>query len=115
MPNPQINQAGKLDLLIQQGSSFERVLTFTGLTITDYSFRGQIRKTARDREIQASFNFTIVNDTVVRVSLTPQQSAQLEVGNNVYDIEIFQQVSGVDTYVARILEGKVRVTAEVTR
>ena len=39
----------------------------------------------------------------------------LSEGNYVYDVELFKQTDGSDTEVERIIQGKAKVSREVTR
>jgi|GEM_PF-4397913 len=58
--------AASLDLQIEQGASFERVLTVRDslnapIILTGRVFRGQVRRTYSSEEILASFTCTILN------------------------------------------------------
>jgi hypothetical protein len=106
-----IRRAGRWDPLIQQGSSFARTLRF-GFEITGYQFRGQIRRSHDDAEVLASYAFAPVDESRVTVLLTAAQTAALPAERLVHDIEIF---TAADAFVARVIEGRVRVTPEVTR
>lgn len=112
---PNISKAGKWDILIQQGSSFARTLIFSNLDLTDFSFRGSIKQKFTDRSPIAVYDITLVSNTEIEVSLTPAASASLPTGMLQHDIEMFYEENGTDLYVARIAEGKVRVTPEVTK
>lgn len=112
---PQIDKAGKWDILIQQGSTFMRSLRFSNFDISEFSFRGQIKKAHTDRHPLATFTVTATSNSEIDVYLSSQASANLTPGLLVHDIEMYYQESGVDTFVARIIEGKVKVTPEVTK
>ncbi len=116
MPDyPQIDRAGKWDIFIQQGSTYMRSLSFQDFDISEFSFRGQIKKAHTDRKPLATFDISGVSNNEISLYLSSQESANLVPGNLVFDIEIFQQENNIDTFVARIIEGKVRVTPEVTK
>lgn len=112
---PQIDKAGKWDTLIQQGSTFMRSLSFTNFDITDFSFRGQIKKAHTDRTPIATYTVTPVSNTEITIYLSSQASANLVPGMLVHDVEMYYAEGGVDQFVARIVEGKVKVTPEVTK
>lgn len=117
MPDyPQIDKAGKWDILIQQGSTFIRTLSFSNFDVSEFSFRGQIKKQHADRQPLATYTVTPTSNTEVDIYLSSQQSANLTPGTLVHDIEMYyQETPGTDSFVARIVEGKVKVTPEVTR
>ncbi len=115
--------AGKLDLYIEQGTTFKTKLTFKDanevlIDISSWSFAGQIRRTYDATSILASFAFAIQNQITntgeVIVSLTNTQTsgipAEAAITNYAYDIEA--TISGE---VRRMVEGKVKFSAEVTR
>lgn len=106
-----IERAARWDILIQQGSSFVRTLQFDA-DISTMSFRGQIRATHVSATALASFVFTPVDTTTVTLALTPADTAALPDGDLVYDIEAH---NADDSFVVRLLEGRARVTPEVSR
>lgn len=112
---PQIDKAGKWDTLVQQGSTFMRSLSFSNFDITGFSFRGQIKRQHADRNPLATYTITQEANNEISIYLSSQASAGLPAGNLVHDVEMFYAESGVDQYVARIVEGKVKVTPEVTK
>lgn len=111
MAHPQITKAGKWNASIQQGSTFTRNLRVEGIDLSEYEFRGQIRKTYGS-PILASFSFALTSNTSVEVSLSATQTAAIPSGEFIHDIEIFSEEDG---FVARLLEGKVKVSPEVTK
>lgn len=116
MPDfPQIDKAGKWDVFIQQGSTFLRTLSFVDFDISEFSFRGQIKKQYSDRKPLATYTVTVTSNSEIDVYLSSQASANLVPGTLFHDIEMYYQESGVDVFVARIAEGKVKVTPEITR
>jgi hypothetical protein len=105
-----IAQAQRWDVVIQQGSTFERTLDFIDLDLDGMFFRGQIRRSHEDPEVLADYEFTITLPNTLTVRLEAEQTELLPPGRLVHDIEAF-----IPGYVARVLEGKVKVTPEVTR
>lgn len=109
--------AGKHDLLIQQGSTFEKSVTITFEDGTDpmaYSFRAQMRAFHGDDTVIADFTINKGASEIV-LSLDAVTTAAIEatdVDKYVWDLEMYDDWSG---FVARIIEGKVKVTPEVTR
>jgi hypothetical protein len=116
MPNfPQIDKAAKWDTYIQQGSTFMRSFSFANFDISEYQFRGTIRKSYTDRRALATYKITKESSTEFFVELNPNESRKLKPGFVFHDIEIYYTENDVDIFVARILEGKIKVTPEVTR
>lgn len=121
--------AAKLNLLILQGSTFTRLLTFrtagpgTEIDLTGRTFRGQIRKSPGGVKV-ADFTFVVqdqvTNTGEVLMSLTAEQTAAIRLVKQTtpdrtlepfaYDVE---QVF-LNGQVERILEGIVEVSPEVT-
>jgi hypothetical protein len=111
-PFEHIRQAGRWDPLIQQGSTFIRTLSFGDVDVSGLFFRGQIRRTHEDTEILAQYSFTHLDSTTVRMRLEASATAALPADRLVHDIEVF---TAEDEFVIRLLEGRVKVTPEVTR
>lgn len=124
--------AGKLDLYIEQGSTFFRKLKFTDnqptpveIDLTGYTYAGKIRKTIGDGTVLANFTCTVLNQLTnpgeMTVELTAAQTAALPLKAQktatrvteafAYDVEVTYP-SGV---VERVLEGVCNVSPEVTR
>jgi hypothetical protein len=122
--------AGKYDMTISQGSDFVIALTIkdstgTPIDLTAHTFRGQIRKTASDATIQASFVFTILDQVAdagrvdVKLEAAVSSGIYLErstgatrkITTMTYDIES-EDGSGNDE---RWLEGLVKISPEVTK
>lgn len=110
--------AGKLDLYIEQGTTWEKTLVLTNkdgvpLNLSNSIFRGQIRATTSSNVIAASFTFTVVNalNGTVAMSLTDTVTALIDAPRAyVYDVEMV-----TNGKVIRLLEGKVKVSPEVTK
>lgn len=111
MPNPQIRKAGKWNAYIQQGSTFNRSFRIADLDLSTYSIRGAIVKTYGGA-VLATYTCTVTGENTFDIELTPAQTAALPAGDLLHDFEMF---SAEDAYVARIMEGKVKVSPEVTR
>jgi hypothetical protein len=120
--------AGKLNILIEQGATFKRKLVFkdssnVAIDLTGDSFAGQVRKSASDPTIIATFTCTITNASggEVEISLTDAQTSAIpvetsssperEVTEYAYDIE--RTISGGTKQ--RVLEGIASVSPEVTK
>lgn len=116
MPDyPQISRAGKWNFTIQQGSTFSHNIVFTNFDISEYEFRGMIRRLHTDRVALATLNIEIIANNEIECNLTHIQTAAMPAEQLVYDIEMFYSSANTVLWVSRILEGKVRVTAEVTK
>ncbi|HND36774.1 MAG TPA: hypothetical protein PKZ49_09180 [Nitrosomonas sp.] len=117
--------AGKLNLTIEQGSTFTRLLTIksggTPVNLSGYSFAGQVRRKHSDQKKLAEFTCAVGSPTSngqVTISLTATQTSAIpfiydDDGNLevfYYDIEMT-----VGSTVDRILEGTVTLSPEVTR
>lgn len=106
----------KINLVIDQGTSFESVLNLKDddenpVNLTGYTGAGQIRKHYSSSN---STSFTIAlggaNGTVT-ISLSANTTANLVAGRYVYDVE----VTDTGGLVSRLFEGIVTVTPQVTR
>lgn len=104
------------NLYIDQGSDFNfsvNLSTATGaVDLTDYTSRGQIRKSYTS---STATDFTIslnVSESELNVSLTAAETGALKPGRYVYDIEILS--GDPTTVVTRVVEGQIDVTPRVT-
>jgi hypothetical protein len=127
--------AGKLDISIEQGTTFELKMTLKDelgarIDLTGHTFQGQVRKTYSDSTVQANFSFTLADQTNpatkgdVLASLTPAQTTALAVNPAeegsvdrpdtpmIYDIESQILPSG---HRYRWLQGKANISPEVTK
>ncbi|MFO8008709.1 MAG: hypothetical protein R6V05_13340 [Candidatus Brocadiia bacterium] len=107
-----IQEAVRWDVTIQQGSTFVRTMDLVGLDLTGLEFRGQIRREHEDTEVLADYTFEVTGTNTLTVSLTDEETEELPAERLVHDIEL---VRISPPFVARILEGTVRVTPEVTK
>ena len=104
------------NLFIDQGSDFNVTIELTPivgtLVLTNYTARGQIRKTYNS---SAKTDFLITVDSVNKeldCNLTSAKTGVLKPGRYVYDIEILSPDS--PSIVTRVIEGQVDVTPRVT-
>ena len=110
--------AGKHNFTLEQGSTFNREITVQennqALNLTGYSARMQMRSTHDSSTIALTYTSTIASPASngkINLSATATQTASIEEGMYVYDLEI--ESSGGE--VTRLMEGQVTVTPEVTR
>ena len=117
--------AATLDLIIDKGSTFERVFTWktkdptTGVEVpvdlTGYSARAMMREEFDSPQPFLSLtlgNGITMDDNAGKITLivTAAQSAALTQELGRWDLEVF-----TGDYVKRLLEGKVKIRPEVTR
>lgn len=108
------------NMLIKQGSSFSKVITWNDeegepFDLTGYTAKMQIRKTIRDEDV--SLELTTENGRIsivgaegkITLSIAATDTEDLS-GNYVYDLEL---VDGA--FVERLLQGSISVDPEVTR
>ena len=114
---------GILNITIHQGASWDLTLTWkTGnpsalVNLTGYTARMQIREKAISPN--ASATLTSSNGKIalggvlgtVALSLSAADTSAIVPGNYVYDLEMVSPTG----YVTRLVEGKARVTPEITR
>ena len=125
-----MSTAPKYDLLIEQGSTFERTFVWstvntansrlppTPVNLTGYTARMQIRSTILSPTVL--FEATTENGKIVITAATGQvklivpaiDSAAWTFIDGVYDLEVIQTSSG---FVKRLVQGDVKVSKEVTR
>jgi hypothetical protein len=107
------------DIIIDQGSAYNvtvPVLTLNNLPLdlTEYNGRGQIR---RNYNATLAVDFLVQvygdpTDGLVRISLTPAQTAAMKAGRYVFDIEVYTEN---DNDVIRVIEGQVTITPRATQ
>lgn len=114
--------AGALDITIEQGATWNLVLTWkiggTAVNLTSYIARMQVRVDVDDSETILSLTTAAGEGIVlggalgtITLSRSAAQTAALAAGEYVYDLEL--QSSGGE--VTRLLQGQFAVSAEVTR
>lgn len=114
---------GKLDMTILQGATFKRVIrladsTPAAIDLTGSTARMQIRETIDDAtpliELTDANSRATVTDAVngeITLLIADEDTAALDFVKGVYDLEIEYSDGTVD----RVLEGKVKLSKEVTR
>jgi len=112
--------AGALDFTIEQGATFNLLMTWkidgTNVNLTGYSARLQARVDVEDTETVLSLTTgsgITLGGALGTISLdrTAAQTAVLPTGEFVYDLEL-QSGGGV---VTRLVQGQLTISAEVTR
>ena len=109
--------AGKHNIIIDQGATFELTVTVktggSALNLSNYSGRSSMRLTQEGSQI-ATFTVAVTDASngVLKMSLTPAQTNAITAGRYLYDLEIF---TGSDAIVNRIIEGHVELKRGVTR
>lgn len=121
--------AAKYDIKINQGSTFKIALTIKDsdnnpIDITGYDFCGQIRKSVSDEVVQASFSFSIQNQSTntgeVVCTISDTDTAAIEVNKSrgaervltemTYDIE-----STINNETTRWVEGIATISPEASK
>lgn len=111
--------AGKLNILIEQGATFNRIITVksddnTPLNLTGKTLRGQLRYHPNDAAPALTFTFTLANQGtnpgVATWAASATATDALTKTQAVYDVEL---VDG--TTVTRLLEGTAFVSLAVTK
>lgn len=109
--------AARADIIIDQGTTFETVVTVTddngsAINLTNYESAAQIRKHHTSSAVSATFVITN-GGTNGQLTLTLSSSAtgSLTAGRYVYDVEITSDAA----VVSRVVEGVVTVNPQVTR
>jgi hypothetical protein len=122
--------AGRYSFIIEQGSTFTRQIQYLDSTgnpvdLTDYSARMQIRQSHDSATTIVSLSTTVGDDGsglvltpasgTIDITISATSSSLLTFGGEaVFDLEIYSG-SGASTYVKRLVEGKVKLSKEVTR
>ena len=108
--------ATKANLFIDQGTTYETVLTLTDedgnvLDLTDATAASQIRK-SYSSSLAAEFTTSInVSAGEITLTLTADQTGSIVAGRYVYDVEL----TDAENKITRIVEGIVTVNPQVTR
>ena len=113
--------AGSFDFTIEQGATFNLVMTWkidnVPVNLTNWTARLQARVDVEDTEVV--LNLTTENGGItlggalgtITLNQTAIQTALLQTGSFVYDLELISSVSSV----TRLLQGELTISAEVTR
>ena len=111
--------AAELNLYIEQGATFSRLLTVEAspgspLDLTGMTAQAQIRYQIQSSDVAATFTCTVLDQTTntgeIRLELTAAETALLTQPNAAYDVEL---VDGAT--ITRLLEGQVFISSNVTR
>jgi hypothetical protein len=113
--------AGTLDFTIEQGATFNLLLTWeiddVPVNITNWTARLQARVDVEDTEVILSLTTSNGGITLggaagtISLDQTATQTALLPAGTYVYDLEL---ISGVGA-VTRLVQGELNISPEVTR
>lgn len=111
--------ATKANISIDQGSTFTTTLDLTDenddpINLAGYTANAQIRRWYSSTNAAAVFTANTGTNTaagVLTLSLTANQTSNLEFGRYVYDVN----VADASNTITRIVEGIVMVTPRVTR
>ena len=115
--------ANSLNLSVDQGTTFARVLTLkdgsnVAIDLTGYTFRGQARAKFSDTNAAFSFTFSLRDQTSetgkVDMKILPASTASLSIIEETtyhYDVEMIS--GGGD--ITRIFEGSLTLRPEVTK
>ena len=111
--------AARLNLTIEQGATFQAVITWEidgdPVDLTGYEARMQARQTVKsdskvlDLDTDSGITLGGVLGTIT-IDLTAEQTADINIGKLVYDLEL---VTG--DYVKRLVQGNITIKPEVTR
>jgi hypothetical protein len=124
-------RAGKYSFIIEQGSTFNRQIQYTDsngspVDLTGYNARMQIRQTydsnvtiinLSSTSIGADGSGIVIDPSSGSISITISAASSSVLsfnGEAVFDLEIYSG-SGASQYVKRLIEGKVKISREVTR
>lgn len=109
--------AGTYNFTVEQGATFTRVLTLqensSAMNLSGYSVASQMRLSHNTSTVAGTFTGTISNASAgqITLSMTAAVTRAIEEGIYVYDVEMTSSAGTV----TRVLQGRVTVTAEVTR
>ena len=110
--------AANHNLTIDQGSDFalDLVVKDSGVVknLAGYSARAQMRSTKSASSVSATFTCTVTNASggALKMELPNATSSALSAGKYYYDLELY---TASDAIVARLMQGTVILTPEVTR
>lgn len=112
--------AGTLDFTIEQGATFNLLLTWkidgTPVNLTNWTARLQARVDVDDTEVVLSLTTgagITLGGAAGTISLdqSATQTAILPAGNYIYDLELISGASAV----TRLVQGELNISPEVTR
>tara|TARA_Y100000310_G_C20629232_1_gene787651 strand:- start:519 stop:860 length:342 start_codon:yes stop_codon:yes gene_type:complete len=108
------------NLIVDQGATFTSTITVyntddTLFNLTGYTGASQIRKSYSSSSASATFTVAFATDRTLgqlTVSLTAAQTALLDEGRYVYDVEVTKTS---DSTVTRVIQGIVTVSPNATK
>ena len=113
--------AGSYDFVVYQGDTLEKTFEWrdknqTLVPLTGYTARMQVRSSADSDDVVLEMTtedngITLTNPGQIVVSASAEEMAEVAAGSYKYDLEM---VTG-DGFVRKLLVGKFKVLAEVTR
>ena len=122
--------SARKDFVVEQGATFSKTVTLKTIAgapidISAYSPRGQVRKTHRSEDVEATFTFDtshmaqgrliiILVSDVTKSMVAGETESDIR-GRYVYDIELWRTDAPNPDIVRRFLEGFITVSPEVTR
>ena len=109
-------QKQTVNLVIDQGCTFEKVITAQNTTSGNVTISSGTCAAKMRQSYYSSNNITALTTAVagsnVTISLTATQTAAVSPGNYVYDVEYTQSDT---TTVERVAEGMITISAEATK
>ena len=119
-------QAGKYDIIVEQGATWTRVITYKDdagavIDLTDWEARMQVRQdyTSADPPLAEWTSDPVAGITIdgpageITIIIEADESQEWDFRQGVYDLELVQPAPGDD--VIRLIKGKFTVDPEVTR
>ena len=128
--------AGKYSFTIEQGATLQFEIQYKDCTnspvdLSTYNGRMQVRPTVGSSEVYLTLSSTLQSDGTglnfsgsngstppisgsIGIYISAVTSSNLDFNEAYYDLEIYSG-SGANEYVVRLLEGKVKLSKEVTR
>lgn len=112
--------AGKTDLLIEQGVDFRQDMSvsYPDGTVPDYNnhtarmhIREEIEDTAVIVDLTTENGKIGLLDNKITLSISNAETSAIMITKGVFDLELIDNVGQV----SRLLEGKIRISQEVTR
>lgn len=104
----------KANLIIPQGATYETQISLSDadgavFDLTNYTGRSYVKKHFTSLTYH-EFTVNLSNSGILTLSMTAEQTSNIEPGRYRYDVEI-----QTGNTVLRVIEGEVRVTPEVTK
>jgi len=107
--------AQKVNIVIDQGTTFNTDYTFTDendtpIDFSTYQGRSQMRKTYTSSTSYA-FTVSLGNTGIISLSMNAATTSSITAGRYLYDLEVVDS----SNVISRLVEGIVTVTPEITR